>query len=204
MLKFSTDSPYRTPISYAILTLGEKGRLQILKKKWWQEIGGGLCKKDDTEKSANTSELGLSNVGGVFLVLMCGCAASVIIAICEFLWNIRKVAVKEKVRLSSACFCQYLHHHCPNVKNVSFMFAFGQITPREALVAELKFAVNIWAVTKPIKIAKTNSSASSVEGGLGRGSTARSIVGSFLRLDMLNKFDRDRDTNNRSNDRKIN
>jgi len=43
-----------------------------------------------------------------------------------------------------------------------------------------------------------------MEGGLGRAaSTARSIVGSFLRLDMLDKFDKDH-TNNRSNDRKIN
>ncbi|XP_011152744.1 glutamate receptor ionotropic, kainate 2 [Harpegnathos saltator] len=169
------NSPYRTPISGAILTLSEKGTLSALKKKWWQEMGGGLCKKDDTEKTVNTSELGLPNVGGVFLVLMCGCGASFIIAICEFLWNIRKVAVREK------------------------------ITPREALMAELKFAVNVWAVTKPVKIAKTNSGTSSVEGGLnGRGSTARSIVGSFLRLDMLDKFDKDHNTNNRSNDRKIN
>ncbi|XP_014473269.1 PREDICTED: glutamate receptor ionotropic, kainate 2-like [Dinoponera quadriceps] len=169
------NSPYRTLINGAILTLGEKGTLQELKKKWWQERGGGLCKKDETDKSASTSELGLPNVGGVFLVLMCGCGASLVIAICEFLWNIRKVAVREK------------------------------ITPREALVAELRFAVNIWAMTKPVKIAKTNSSTSSVERGLdgGRGgSTARSIVGSFLRLDMLDKFDHN--TNNRGNDRKIN
>lgn len=69
-------------------------------------------------------------------------------------------------------------------------------------MAELKFAVNIWAVTKPVKIAKSSSGASSTEGGLGRAaSTARSIVGSFLRLDMLDKFD---NSNNRSNDRKIN
>lgn len=68
-------------------------------------------------------------------------------------------------------------------------------------MAELKFAVNIWAVTKPVKIAKSSSGASST-GGLDRAaSTARSIVGSFLRLDMLDKFD---NSNSRSNDRKIN
>ncbi|KAL6255077.1 hypothetical protein P5V15_013411 [Pogonomyrmex californicus] len=170
------NSQYRTPINGAILTLLEKGTLARLKEKWWKKQGGGLCEKYEEDKSASTSELGFANVGGVFLVLMCGCAFSVIVAIIEFLWNIRKVAVREK------------------------------ITPWEALVAELKFAVNIFETTKPVKISKSrSSSANSMEGGFGRAaSTARSIVGSFLRLDMLDKFDKDHNTNNRSNDRKIN
>lgn len=168
------NSPYRTPISGAILTLQEKGTLSELKTKWWEKRGGGKCKKDDSDKDINSIELGLPNVGGVFLVLMCGCAASFVIAIFEFLWNIRKVAVEEK------------------------------ITPWEAFVAELKFAVNITLDTKPVKIAKRSSGTSSMEGGIGRAaSTARSIVGSFLRLDILDKFDKN-NTNNRGNDRKIN
>lgn len=73
--------------------------LLAIKKKWWQERGGGLCTKDEADKGANTAELGLASVGGVFLVLMYGCSASFFIAICEFLWNIRKVAVREKVNL---------------------------------------------------------------------------------------------------------
>ena len=79
------------------------------------------------------------------------------------------------------------------------------MTPWEALVAELKFAVNIWAETKPVKMSKS-SGTSSMEGGIGRAaSTARSMVGSFLHLDMLDKFDKDNNTNNlSSNDRKIN
>jgi len=67
-------------------------------------MGGGLCKKDETEKSASTSELDLSSVGGVFFVLLCGCGTSFFIAICEFLWNIRKVAVTEKVNLHFSLF----------------------------------------------------------------------------------------------------
>ncbi|XP_046833817.1 glutamate receptor ionotropic, kainate 2-like [Vespa crabro] len=170
------NSPYRTPISGAILTLQEKGTLSELKTKWWQERGGGKCKKDESDKEANSIELGLANVGGVFLVLMLGCAASLIIAIFEFLWNIRKVAVEEK------------------------------ITPWEAFIAELKFAINISLETKPVKISKSSiGTSSSTEGGIGRAaSTARSIVGSFLRLDILDKFDKDNNPNNRDNDRKIN
>lgn len=93
---FFLDSPYRTPISGAILMLQEKGVLQDLKKKWWEERGGGLCSKTEVEPTSS-SELGLANVGGVFLVLLIGCCGSFIIAVFEFLWNVRKVAVKEKV-----------------------------------------------------------------------------------------------------------
>ena len=57
----------------------------------WGEIGGGKCKKDKIE-------LDFVKFSGVFLVLICGYGASLIIAIFEFLWNIRKVAVREKVR----------------------------------------------------------------------------------------------------------
>ena len=75
--------------------------LQEIKKKWWQERGGGKCKENEADKSVNSAELGLASVGGVFMVLMLGCGASIFIAICEFLWNIRKVAVEEKVKLLS-------------------------------------------------------------------------------------------------------
>ncbi|XP_078053651.1 glutamate receptor ionotropic, kainate 2 [Augochlora pura] len=167
------NSPYRTPISGAILVLQEKGVLQDLKTKWWVKNGGGKCASSDAE-TTNSSELGLANVGGVFLVLLFGCSGSFVLAVFEFLWNVRKVAVEEKV------------------------------TPWEALMAELRFAVNIWAETKPVKISKS-SGTSSMEAGIGRTvSTARSIVGSFLRLDMLDKFDKDNNTNDRSNERKVN
>lgn len=37
-------SPYRTPISSAILQLQEGGRLHVLKSLWWtKKRGGGLC-----------------------------------------------------------------------------------------------------------------------------------------------------------------
>lgn len=40
----------------------------------------------------------LANVGGVFLVLGFGCLFALIVAIIEFLWNVKKIAVEEKVR----------------------------------------------------------------------------------------------------------
>lgn len=44
-----------------------------------------------------SNELGMSNVGGVFVVLIAGSAFAFFVAILEFLWNVRKVAVEEKV-----------------------------------------------------------------------------------------------------------
>ena len=83
-------------ISTAILHLQEKGELQQLKQKWWKEMGGGKC-TEESDEPTNSNELGMPHVGGVFLVLMLGCIMSIVIAIVEFLWNIRKVAIEEKV-----------------------------------------------------------------------------------------------------------
>ncbi|XP_011064364.1 PREDICTED: glutamate receptor ionotropic, kainate 2-like [Acromyrmex echinatior] len=129
------NSVYREVIDIAIQAFKEVGELETLKKRWWQERGGGLCKKDEMENNESTNQLGIASLKGVFFVLMCGCSVSFFIAICEFLWNVRKIAVTEKM------------------------------TPWEVLVAELKFAVNVFAITKPVKIAKS-SNISSRKGGL--------------------------------------
>lgn len=38
-----------------------------------------------------------ANVGGVFVVLMGGMGIACVIAVCEFVWKSRKVAIEEKV-----------------------------------------------------------------------------------------------------------
>jgi hypothetical protein len=43
-----------------------------------------------------------ANVGGVFLVLGFGCLFALIVAIIEFLWNVKKIAVEEKVSVAGA------------------------------------------------------------------------------------------------------
>lgn len=54
--------------------------------------------QDDTSKSSSAAnELGLANVGGVFVVLMGGMGVACVIAVCEFVWKSRKVAVEERV-----------------------------------------------------------------------------------------------------------
>jgi hypothetical protein len=39
------------------------------------------------------------NVGGVFVVLGFGCLFALIVAVLEFLWNVKKVAVEQKVSI---------------------------------------------------------------------------------------------------------
>ncbi|XP_057671940.1 glutamate receptor ionotropic, kainate 2 isoform X1 [Diorhabda carinulata] len=95
------NSPFRTPISGAILKLQEEGKLHILKTRWWKEKrGGGRCRDETTKTSSTANELGLANVGGVFVVLMGGMGVACVIAVCEFVWKSRKVAVEER---SSLC-----------------------------------------------------------------------------------------------------
>ncbi|KAG5879600.1 hypothetical protein JTB14_025247 [Gonioctena quinquepunctata] len=113
-----TNAPYRKSINEAILKMQEMGVLHKLKDKWWKEKnGGGHCAKD---KSSNeeTAEMGLDNVGGIFVVLAGGVVLALMIAMCEFLWNVRKVAVVER------------------------------LTPMEAFTKELRFAMDIKARKK--------------------------------------------------------
>ncbi|XP_031625101.1 glutamate receptor ionotropic, kainate 2 [Contarinia nasturtii] len=92
------NSPYRTMMNSAVLKLQEEGRLHILKTRWWKEKrGGGSCRDDTSKSSSTANELGLANVGGVFVVLMGGMGVACVIAVCEFVWKSRKVATEERV-----------------------------------------------------------------------------------------------------------
>lgn len=47
--------------------------------------------------SGGAAELGIGNVGGVFVVLVLGCFCAFILGLVEFLWNIKAIAIDEKV-----------------------------------------------------------------------------------------------------------
>ncbi|XP_023349086.1 glutamate receptor ionotropic, kainate 2 isoform X2 [Eurytemora carolleeae] len=87
------DSPYTAAMSAGVLRLQESGKLQELKIKWWKnERGGGSCSGD---AAGNSAQLDLASLGGVFIVLIGGMVVSIIIAIFEFTWKQRKLAVDE-------------------------------------------------------------------------------------------------------------
>lgn len=100
-----TDSPYRQKINEAILYLREKGELKQMYEKWWEEnitdASGQLINCDEAEKAKDdTPELGMDNVGGVFLVLGVGIAISLLLGSLEFMWAVRQTSIEYKVMLA--------------------------------------------------------------------------------------------------------
>ncbi|XP_076391777.1 glutamate receptor ionotropic, kainate 2 isoform X2 [Megachile rotundata] len=123
------DAPYRHALNTAVLKLQQSGLITELKTKWWtQKRGGGKCREDGGQSAAE--ELGIDNVGGVFLVLTVGVALSFFYTIYEFLWEIGCTSARE---------------------NVSFT---------EELIAELKFIVKCSSSSKPVRRRKGSSNRS--------------------------------------------
>ncbi|XP_046736426.1 glutamate receptor ionotropic, kainate 1 isoform X2 [Diprion similis] len=88
-------SPWRDKISLAILELQEKGVIQILYDKWWKNTGD-VCNRDEKSKESKANALGVENIGGVFVVLLCGLALAILVAILEFCWNSKKHAQSDR------------------------------------------------------------------------------------------------------------
>lgn len=93
-------SVWRDKISLAILELQEKGTIQILYDKWWKNTGE-ICSRDEKNKESKANALGVENIGGVFVVLLCGLAFAILVAILEFCWNSKKNAQTERQSLCS-------------------------------------------------------------------------------------------------------
>ncbi|KAI2801581.1 hypothetical protein BLOT_009395 [Blomia tropicalis] len=74
-------SKFRGPLSEAILKLQETGVLQQLKDRWWKQKGGGQCV---AQPSPPMAELGMRNLGGVFVVLVVGSLCALMFGFFEF------------------------------------------------------------------------------------------------------------------------
>ncbi|XP_030002897.1 glutamate receptor ionotropic, kainate 5-like [Sphaeramia orbicularis] len=92
----SSGSPYRDEITLGILQLQESNRLEILKRRWWE---GGQCPKEEDHRAKG---LGMENIGGIFVVLICGLIIAVFVAIMEFVWSTRRSAETDEVNLHHA------------------------------------------------------------------------------------------------------
>ncbi|XP_023347283.1 glutamate receptor ionotropic, kainate 2 [Eurytemora carolleeae] len=83
-------SRWRDKISQAILLLHEKSVMQMLYDKWWKlELDEGLGQRlvcPNVDPGLNkASALNVVNIGGVFVVLLCGLSFAILVAIVEFL-----------------------------------------------------------------------------------------------------------------------
>uniref|UniRef100_A0A646QE29 Kainate2 n=1 Tax=Hemiscolopendra marginata TaxID=943146 RepID=A0A646QE29_9MYRI len=111
------NSPLRTQLTDAILELQEKEVLQKIKKTWWEK-GGKSC---ESETDQSPQGLTLSNVGGVFVVLLSGMGFACIVALIEFMWNIRNTVKENRGSICSE------------------------------MLNELKFVIRCYGSTKPVR-----------------------------------------------------
>nr|8SS2_A Chain A, Glutamate receptor 2, Voltage-dependent calcium channel gamma-5 subunit chimera [Rattus norvegicus]8SS2_B Chain B, Glutamate receptor 2, Voltage-dependent calcium channel gamma-5 subunit chimera [Rattus norvegicus]8SS2_C Chain C, Glutamate receptor 2, Voltage-dependent calcium channel gamma-5 subunit chimera [Rattus norvegicus]8SS2_D Chain D, Glutamate receptor 2, Voltage-dependent calcium channel gamma-5 subunit chimera [Rattus norvegicus]8SS3_A Chain A, Glutamate receptor 2, Volta len=89
-----------TPVNLAVLKLSEQGVLDKLKNKWWYDKGE--CGAKDSGSKEKTSALSLSNVAGVFYILVGGLGLAMLVALIEFCYKSRAEAKRMK-GTGSAC-----------------------------------------------------------------------------------------------------
>lgn len=63
----------------AILELQEKGEIQSLHDKWWKSATE-TCVPDEKYRETKANSLNVENIGGVFVVLLCGLAFAVFVS----------------------------------------------------------------------------------------------------------------------------
>nr|XP_024218340.1 glutamate receptor 1-like isoform X2 [Halyomorpha halys] len=91
-------SPLREVVNLAVLSLIETGELAKLKNKWWYDRTE--CKHGDKDTSRN--ELSLSNVAGIFYILIGGLILAMAVALIEFCYKSHSEATRAKIPLSDA------------------------------------------------------------------------------------------------------
>ncbi|CAO1303090.1 unnamed protein product [Diamesa hyperborea] len=82
----SLGSPLREPLNLAVLSLKEDGELTKLMNKWWFEKTE--CKHE--KENASRNELSLSNLAGIFYILIGGLLVALAISLLEFCFKTQK------------------------------------------------------------------------------------------------------------------
>uniref|UniRef100_A0A3Q3FWX2 Glutamate ionotropic receptor AMPA type subunit 2 n=1 Tax=Labrus bergylta TaxID=56723 RepID=A0A3Q3FWX2_9LABR len=90
----------RNAVNLAVLKLNEQGLLDKLKNKWWYDKGE--CGSGGGESKEKTSALSLSNVAGVFYILVGGLGLAMMVALVEFCYKSRAEAKKMKMKFTDA------------------------------------------------------------------------------------------------------
>ncbi|XP_077334326.1 glutamate receptor 3 isoform X1 [Lithobates pipiens] len=95
-------SALRTPVNLAVLKLSEQGILDKLKNKWWYDKGE--CGAKDSGSKDKTSALSLSNVAGVFYILVGGLGLAMMVALIEFCYKSRAESKRMKLTKNAQTF----------------------------------------------------------------------------------------------------
>ncbi|XP_064417941.1 glutamate receptor 2b isoform X1 [Latimeria chalumnae] len=93
-------SSLRNAVNLAVLKLNEQGLLDKLKNKWWYDKGE--CGSGGGDSKEKTSALSLSNVAGVFYILVGGLGLAMLVALIEFCYKSRAEAKRMKMTFGGA------------------------------------------------------------------------------------------------------
>uniref|UniRef100_A0A8C1DGL8 Glutamate receptor, ionotropic, AMPA 1b n=1 Tax=Cyprinus carpio carpio TaxID=630221 RepID=A0A8C1DGL8_CYPCA len=93
-------SALRIPVNLAVLKLNEQAVLDKLKNKWWYDKGE--CGSKDSARKDKTSALSLSNVAGVFYILIGGLGLAMLVALVEFCYKSRIESQRMKQIIDAA------------------------------------------------------------------------------------------------------
>ncbi|XP_056449644.1 glutamate receptor 4 isoform X1 [Gadus chalcogrammus] len=93
-------SPLRNPVNLAVLKLNEQGLLDKLKNRWWYDKGE--CGTGGGDSKDKTSALSLSNVAGVFYILIGGLGLAMLVALVEFCYKSRIESRRMKELIDAA------------------------------------------------------------------------------------------------------
>ncbi|KAM9377546.1 glutamate receptor 1a [Pholidichthys leucotaenia] len=99
-------SHLRNPVNLAVLKLNEQGLLDKLKNKWWYDKGE--CGSGGGDSKDKTSALSLSNVAGVFYILIGGLGLAMLVALVEFCYKSRTESRRMKQSINDAMRCSTL------------------------------------------------------------------------------------------------
>ncbi|KAJ8338426.1 hypothetical protein SKAU_G00373920 [Synaphobranchus kaupii] len=88
------------PVNLAVLKLNEQAVLDKLKNKWWYDKGE--CGNKDSGRKDKTSALSLSNVAGVFYILIGGLGLAMLVALVEFCYKSRTESRRMKQSINDA------------------------------------------------------------------------------------------------------
>ncbi|XP_038631957.1 glutamate receptor 4-like isoform X5 [Scyliorhinus canicula] len=90
----------RNAVNLAVLKLNEQGLLDKLKNKWWYDKGE--CGSGGGDSKDKTSALSLSNVAGVFYILVGGLGLAMMVALIEFCYKSRAESKTLKLTYTDA------------------------------------------------------------------------------------------------------